>query len=118
MRARILAIYARYGDYIAEIVPLKVEDEYLKIVIRFPDGSTLRVTEEWDRGKLVHYSYFWLTPDNHLKTGWDNSPHHKRLETFPHHKHIGDRRNIQPSFETCLEEVMEIVLRELLATQR
>ena len=63
MRARILDIYAKYDEYIEEIVPLKIEDEYMKIIIYLPDGTNLRVTEEWEGNKLVHYSYYWLTPD-------------------------------------------------------
>ena len=105
MRTRVLDIYAKYGEYIKSIVPLKIEDEYMKIVIYLLDDTNLRVTEEWDGDELVHYSYYWLTPDNRLKIGWDNSHHHKQLANFPHHKHVGQRENRQPSFETCLEDV-------------
>jgi hypothetical protein len=112
MRARILEIYNKYGDYIVELIPLRVEEEYLKIVIRLPDNSTLRVTEEWQGARLVRYSYFWLTPDHRLKTGWDNAPHHKHLETFPHHKHVGWKGDCQNSEETCLEDVMDVILKE------
>lgn len=115
MRTRVLDIYAKYGEYIKAIVPLKIEDEYMKIIIYLSDDTTLRVTEEWDGDRLVHYSCYWLTPDNQLKVGWDNSPHHKKLENFPHHKHVGRRENRQTSFETCLEDVMEAIISELSA---
>ena len=113
MRSRILDIYTGYDEYIRRLVPLQVEDEYLKIVIYFFDGSNLRVTEEWAEGVLVKYSYYWLTPDNRLKIGWDNASHHARLENFPHHRHVGQQPNIQPSDETCLEEVMQIIIPQL-----
>jgi hypothetical protein len=113
MRSRILAIYARYGEYIRRLAPLQVEDEYLKIAIYFADGSNLRVTEEWEEGILVKYSYYWLAPDNRLKTGWGNAPHHVQLENFPHHKHVGQQTNRQPSDETCLEEVMQVIIPQL-----
>jgi hypothetical protein len=48
MHSRILRIYADYGQYIVRLVPLRVEDEYLKVVVYFADGSNLRVTEEWE----------------------------------------------------------------------
>jgi hypothetical protein len=70
----------------------------------------LRVTEQWSGSILERYSYYWLTPTNELKVGWDNAPHHKRLETHPHHKHVERKEQLQPSSETCLEEVMKIVL--------
>lgn len=64
MRSRILDIYARYSEYIRRLVPLQVEDAYLKIVIYFADGSNLRVTEEWAEDVLTRYSYYWLAPDS------------------------------------------------------
>ncbi len=35
---------------------------------------------------------------------WDNSPHHRNIKTFPHHKHVGDK--IELSHEIKLEEVL------------
>ncbi len=113
MQARVLDIYAKYSQYIKAIVPLQIEDEYLKIIVYLSDGTNLRVTEEWEGDDLVHYSYYWLTSNNRLKSGWDNSPHHKQLENFPHHKHIGRQANRQPSFETCLEDVMKVIIPTL-----
>ena len=36
MQARLLAIYAAYAEHILSLVPLQIEDEYLKVVI-LPD---------------------------------------------------------------------------------
>ena len=44
MQARLLAIYAAYAEFILSLVPLQIEDEYLKVVIQLVDGSNLRVT--------------------------------------------------------------------------
>jgi hypothetical protein len=52
MQARVLDIYAKYGEYIKAIVPLKIEDEYMKIIIYLLDDTNLRVTEEWDCDKI------------------------------------------------------------------
>jgi len=54
-----------------------------------------------------------LAPANELRIGWDNAPHHTRLETHPHHKHVDLKANLQPSSETRLEEVMKVVLAEI-----
>jgi len=32
-------------------------------------------------------------------------------EKVQNHKHVGRKDNLQPSFETCLEEVMAVILR-------
>ena len=71
------------------------------------------MTEEWEEGILVKYSYYWLAPDNRLKIGWDNAPHHVQLENFPYHKHVKQQTNRQPSDETCLEEVMQVIIPQL-----
>ena len=42
MQVRLLAIYAAYAEYILSLVPLRIEDEYLKVVIHLVDGSNLR----------------------------------------------------------------------------
>ena len=86
------------------------DGEYLKIVIFFDDGSNLRVVELWDKNKLVKYSYYWLSSSKELIIGWDNAPHHKKVETFPHHMHTGDKRNISPSTQHCLEDVMTYII--------
>ena len=113
MQARILDIYAKYSEYIEAIVPLRIEDEYMKIIMYLSDDTNLRVAEEWDGDVLVHYSYYWLTSGNRLKIGWDNSSHHRKLQNFPHHKHVGRQENRQPSFETCLEDVMKVIIPTL-----
>jgi hypothetical protein len=35
------------------------------------------------------------------------------MESFPHHKHVGQQTNMQPSDETCLEEVMQVIIPQL-----
>ena len=37
------------------------------------------------------------------------------LVTFPHHKHVGCQTNRRPSDETCLEEVMQVIIPQLPA---
>lgn len=113
MQGRLLAIYAAYSESIARLVPLQVEDEYLKLAIYFSDGCSLRVAEEWEAGVLVSYSYYWLTSDNSLNIGWDNAPLHSQLANFPHHKHVGQQGNREPSDEKRLEDVMKVILRRM-----
>jgi hypothetical protein len=110
MEERILQIYMRFGEYIREIIPLKDEEGHLKAVIYFHDSTNLRMDESWEEGLLLKYSYYWRTSDNQLKIGWDNSPHHKRLANYPHHKHIEHQTNLQSSDETTLEAVVKIVI--------
>ncbi len=109
---RLLEIEEVFGDKVARIVPLELDGDTLRLILFLRDGTNLRVTEQWDGKILKRYSYYWLSTDGALKTGWDNAPHHTKLETYPHHKHVASQKNLQPSTETHLEQVMSVVLAE------
>lgn len=83
----------------------------LKAKLKLLDGSILWVREIWIKGKLDSYSYYWLRSDETIIMGWDNAPHHKEIDTFPHHRHIKDE--ICPSLERNLESVLKFI-REFL----
>ncbi len=113
---RIVAIQQKYAHLVRDILVLILTDEILRLVLWLNDGTTLRVTERWHvqahQKVLVRYSYYWLDAENKLKVGWDNAPHHAQMANFPHHKHIGQQNNVQPSYEISLEQVMASVLAE------
>jgi hypothetical protein len=108
---RLLEIETKFGAVVQRIVPLELDGETLRLILYLKDSTNLRVIEQWGGETLKRYSYYWLTSTNELKIGWDNAPHHTQLETFPHHKHVEQRENLQPSTETCLEEVMQTIVR-------
>jgi len=110
---RLLEIETNFSESVERIVPVELDGETLRLILHLRDGTNLRVTEQWSGSLLERYSYYWLTPTNELKVGWDNAPHHTRLETYPHHKHVGRKENLQPSSETRLEEVMKIVVSDI-----
>ena len=107
---RLLEIEEALGEKVQTIVLLELDGETLRLILYLKDGTNLRVTEQWNGEMLARYSYYWLTSVGELKIGWDSAPHHTRLENFPHHKHVGQKENLQPSFETHLEEVVEVIL--------
>ena len=75
---------------------------FLKIKALLVDGSILYVREFVSKEEYV-YSFQWQR-NGELIVRWDNAPHHRNIETFPHHKHVGDE--ILPSNETTLEDVL------------
>ncbi len=109
---RLIEIECVFADQVQAIIPLELDGETLRLTIYLKDGTNLRVAEQWSGGNLDRYSYYWLSADNEFKIGWDNAPHHTRLENYPHHKHVGKQSRLEPSFETRLEDVMEIILSE------
>lgn len=94
---RLLEIKHRFGGIIDRIAPLDLDGQTLRLILYLNDGTNLRLTEQWDGDRLERYSYYWLTDVNELKIGWDNAPHHTRLETFPP-AHLLLTRSLWPSF--------------------
>ena len=92
-----------------DVLVLRLTTETLKLVVRLRDGASLRVAERWQAETLIRYSYYWLDAQDALMVGWDNSPHHTRLDNFPHHKHICEQATRMPSYEVCLEDVLSVL---------
>lgn len=109
---RIREIEQKYAYLLQDFLILRLSEETFRLILLFNDGTTLRVAERWRDNKLIRYSYYWLDTKNNLKIGWDNAPHHTHLKNFPHHKHVESRINLQSSLETCLEEVMIVIINQ------
>ena len=109
---RLLEIREQFGARVERLVPLELDGQALRLILYLEDGTNLRVTEQWQGKTLKRYSYYWLSPSNELKIGIHNAPHHTHLERFPHHKHVGHQAHLAPSHETCLEDVMNVILAE------
>lgn len=114
---RLLEIEAKFATYVKRIVSIELDEETLRVVLFLKDGTNLRVTEQWDGEVLRRYSYYWLTSGNKLKSGWDNAPHHTKLTSFPHHKHVGGQKNLHPSKETNLDDVIRFILGREMSDQ-
>jgi len=56
--------------------------------IKFIDESILYIKDYLFIDGKRKYSYHWQTNKGHLISRWDNSPHHKNISTFSHHRHI------------------------------
>lgn len=85
--------------------------------IVFTDDSRLYINEDWRGDILFAYSYYWVDPADHLIIGWDSSTHHPRLPNFPHHKHVGQQDRREPSDETSLEQVLNVIRARLRASR-
>lgn len=78
--------------------------------IVFEDESCLYFTEvkDVDLSEKIKYRYQYMNKDENLVFRYDNSPHHKSIKTFPHHKHL-DKRIVESN-----EVNLGLVLLEIL----
>ena len=82
---------------------------FLKIKAILKNGNELHIREYVSENEYS-YSYQWQDSEGRLITRWDNSPHYRHLNTFPHHKHTPD---IEESRETNIEEVLKVIEERL-----
>jgi hypothetical protein len=79
--------------------------------LQFADGSRLRfreiVTILAREPVKQRYSYQYLQ-EAHTVFRYDNSPHHRGLPNFPHHKHVG--RKVVGAIEPMLGQVLKEIL--------
>jgi hypothetical protein len=47
---------------------------------------------------------FHASKGSELVIRWDNAPHHRKIKTFPHHKHV--KEEVLESKEVVLEEIL------------
>ena len=107
---RIAVLQRLTGDIIQDIEILQVDNpEHLKLRVSFVNGDALHIREAWVGESLHRYAYYWLDSKDALQIGWENVPHHDHIDTYPHHKHVGEQANIQPTQETNLESVLEVI---------
>jgi hypothetical protein len=111
---RIAAAYAVCHSIITavDLLPARNSNS-VRFRLTFVDGSRLHVSEEWRRGALNAYSYYWLDVNDALIQGWDNAPHHRHLGNYPHHTHIGSSSERKSSYATTLEDVLAIIASRL-----
>ncbi|MBI4670198.1 MAG: hypothetical protein HY741_00830 [Chloroflexi bacterium] len=87
-------------------------DEYNGLVrcrIYFYDASYLDVYEvvntELGYPVKIHYSYTYIRDEKRIFR-YDNAPHHPEIETFPHHKHSGERDTLSAAPEPNLARIL------------
>lgn len=75
---------------------------YLKATILFVNSTELHIREFISEEERT-YSYHWQDTQGNFIIRWDNAPHHKKLKTFPYHKHAPE---LEESKEVSLEDVI------------
>jgi len=81
------------------------------------DAYVLRTRAELVNGWLLHYwehgnrrirrYSFQVLLGRKMVVRWDNAPHHPKIRSFPHHKHVGR------AMEASRDMTVDLVLAEL-----
>ncbi len=82
--------------------------------VRFADGSLLEFTEvvrsKGKRGVAKEdYHYHYQRADGKTIFRYDKAPHHREVESFPHHKHVG--KKVEAAAAPDLHEVLQEIDR-------
>jgi len=61
------------------------------------------------------YRYQWMDEQKEkLRKRWDNVQHFPNLPNFPHHIHIIEESNVEPSKSRNILELIELIEKELI----
>lgn len=99
------------ADYVVSDYKHWKSGYFIKIGIILIDESRLYIKEYVDAHER-NYSYHWQDKNQNLIMRWDNSPHHKDILTFPHHKHQDE--DIFASQEITIEEILRFIEKKIV----
>ena len=89
---------------------------YLKGTLELINGSILLFIEYVEiMNNIVYrqkYKYQWQFENGDMIIRWDNVPHHKEMDTFPHHMH--NDKGVYPSSDMNLKSVIDIIMDKLI----
>lgn len=57
------------------------------------------------------YRFQWMKSDKTLICRWDSAPHHPKLTTFPHHKHLSDGKISESEEKYFLQLLSELKIK-------
>ncbi|MCP5050409.1 MAG: hypothetical protein GY940_24815 [bacterium] len=83
---------------------------YLKIKSFIIDNSILHI-KIYLSDKEYNYSFHWQKETEELIVRWDNAPHHRDIETFPHHMHTGEM--VEESYNITLDDILKEIKHRL-----
>lgn len=81
----------------------------------FTDESALHFIEFVNVKETVEvykYSYHYQDRNGDLIFRYDTAPHHREIETFPHHKHIHSNKVVEasaPGLAQVLDEIDDLI---------
>lgn len=95
---------------------IDTEVYYLKGMLELIDGSLLYFIEfveiQDNTSNRLKYKYHWQSENGNLIARWDNVPHHKEIDTFPHHMH--DDKGVHAFNSMNLGNIIDIIMDKII----
>ena len=91
---------------------IDVNECYIRGVLILVNGLKLHLAEYVNTGpriQRIKYRYHLQRDDGTLIVRWDNAPHHREVETFPHHRHDASGR-IHASLPVDIPTVLRAIV--------
>ncbi|OHD07468.1 MAG: hypothetical protein A2086_02885 [Spirochaetes bacterium GWD1_27_9] len=102
-------------DYSVEKKIYSQLNGYINIKVSFKKDFYLEITEVKDitKKEKIKYSYHFMDKNNNLIFRYDNAKHHKKIKTFPDHKHTEDKitESKEPELFTVLIEIYNFITK-------
>ena len=105
------------SEYFVRARDVREREGYIRIRARLSNGDILEgfefIVAINSTISILTYRIQWQTADAQLKRRWDNAEHHRHIETFPHHVHVGVLEEVQPSEPMSIQRALEIIEGEI-----
>jgi hypothetical protein len=93
------------------------EDGYIRIKCKLLNGDILEFSEyiviHKNKVTIKTYSYHWQKADRTLIKRWDNVPHYKEVDTFPHHLHLTESKVVS-STKVTLKKILDEIEKTII----
>ena len=110
---RLYETLAHFSDIILsyEVVQYEVASLHtrLKLKLVFVNSTELYVRDIVLGAQHRKYAFHWQEGSGRLIARWDNAAHWPEIETYPHHKHVGEVGRVVASEAATLEEVLAVI---------
>lgn len=85
-----------------------IDEGFFQIDCNLVSNFKLHIFEYFKDGSIIDDRYQLLNVASENIVRWDNAPHHRDLENFPHHQHIKD--STISSDHQSLHEIMNSLI--------
>lgn len=91
-------------------------DGYLRVRTLLTNGDFLKIALHiaLQNGEAVldSYRYQWMDGTRiNLRRRWDDTPHFPQLSGFPHHCHVEQEENVEPSLPMDIKALLDLIAR-------